>query len=357
MKTNTLKTVLLLTTATLCCAVTWADEAEGFADDPTPSAFENGTFLPLDRLPAELVVRRPKGEAVRFVLEERASAGYRWDVDAKCPACTVELERRSDSDRVRRGGNADRVSVLVTSLVPSPATVELRYVSSEDPEDQPSRVLRLTVVADAPQAVCAKAATKVPELADFAADTAFDSAPTAASDIVEAVTISASEQAVPPTVNERLAAECRRRGIEIAFHSEGRVDLANSPEISSPGKVDDPEAWMTAYLKRTMSLLGGDVAVAANLTCLPAALADDADRLWTDARLRQLAGKCAIKGIGIEIGAASSYPSPRFLVLAKRMGAKFTFGPSGAKDLSKWLEAIVWLDLKPQDLWTPACRK
>ena len=39
------------------------------------------------------------------------------------------------------------------------------------------------------------------------------------------------------------------------------------------------------------------------------------------------------------------------------MGAKFSFGTNnfdpGPKDLSKWLEAIVWLDLGPSDIWTP----
>ena len=39
------------------------------------------------------------------------------------------------------------------------------------------------------------------------------------------------------------------------------------------------------------------------------------------------------------------------------MGAKFSFGTNnfdpGPKDLSKWLEAIVWLDLGHSDIWTP----
>ena len=39
------------------------------------------------------------------------------------------------------------------------------------------------------------------------------------------------------------------------------------------------------------------------------------------------------------------------------MGAKFSFGTNNfdarPKDLSRWLEAIVWLDLGPNDIWNP----
>ena len=38
--------------------------------------------------------------------------------------------------------------------------------------------------------------------------------------------------------------------------------------------------------------------------------------------------------------------------------AKFSFGTNNfdptPKDLSRWLEAIAWLDLKASDIWTPA---
>ena len=57
----------------------------------------------------------------------------------------------------------------------------------------------------------------------------------------------------------------------------------------------------------------------------------------------------------LEIQAESPYPRPQFLKLAKEMGAKFSFGTNNfdpsPKDLSRWLEAITWLDLKPSDIW------
>ena len=36
-------------------------------------------------------------------------------------------------------------------------------------------------------------------------------------------------------------------------------------------------------------------------------------------------------------------------------GTAFALG-NVPKDLSKWLEVIVWLDLGPSDIWTPTAR-
>ena len=46
-------------------------------------------------------------------------------------------------------------------------------------------------------------------------------------------------------------------------------------------------------------------------------------------------------------------------MLAKAMGAKFSFGTNNfdpaPKDLTRWLDAITWLDLHGEDIWTPSC--
>lgn len=61
--------------------------------------------------------------------------------------------------------------------------------------------------------------------------------------------------------------------------------------------------------------------------------------------------------VALERRGRGGNPRPAFLRLAKEMGAKFLFGINnfdpGPKALSKWLEAIVWLDLGPSDIWTP----
>ena len=76
--------------------------------------------------------------------------------------------------------------------------------------------------------------------------------------------------------------------------------------------------------------------------------------------MRAVIAKAVKKGVALEIQAESPYPRPQFLKLAKEMGAKFSFGTNNfdptPKDLSRWLEAITWLDLKASDIWMPSKR-
>ncbi len=73
-----------------------------------------------------------------------------------------------------------------------------------------------------------------------------------------------------------------------------------------------------------------------NPTYLPLPLAGEHDRLWTRERMEKLIAKAIEKRVAIEIQAESPYPRP--------------------KDLSRWLEVIVWLDLKGDDIWHPKSR-
>jgi hypothetical protein len=128
-----------------------------------------------------------------------------------------------------------------------------------------------------------------------------------------------------------------------------------------PQTVDDPEKWMKEYFAHNMRILDEPISILANPTYLPMELADRYDSLWTDERMRKLIEKAVKKGVALEIQAGSPYPRPRFLLMAKQMGAKFSFGTnnfdSKPKDLARWLEAITWLDLQVSDIWTPACLK
>ena len=128
-----------------------------------------------------------------------------------------------------------------------------------------------------------------------------------------------------------------------------------------PQTIDDPEKWMKEYFAHNMRILDEPISILANPTYLPMELADRYDSLWTDERMRKLIAKAVKKGVALEIQAGSPYPRPRFLHMAKQMGAKFSFGTnnfdSKPKDLARWLEAITWLDLQVSDIWTPACLK
>lgn len=128
-----------------------------------------------------------------------------------------------------------------------------------------------------------------------------------------------------------------------------------------PQKIDNPEKWMKGYFAHCMRILDEPISILANPTYLPMEIADRYDSLWTDERMQKLIEKAVKRGIAIEIQAGSPYPRPRFLQMAKRMGAKFSFGTnnfdSRPKDLARWLEAITWLDLQASDIWTPSCLK
>ena len=128
-----------------------------------------------------------------------------------------------------------------------------------------------------------------------------------------------------------------------------------------PQEIPDPEKWMERYFAHNMQILDEPISILANPTYLPAPLAPMYDKLWTDERMKAVISKAVARGIAIEVQAGSKFQTERFLKLAKKMGAKFSFGTNNfdprPKDLSRWLEAIRLLDLHGDDIWTPACLK
>ena len=131
--------------------------------------------------------------------------------------------------------------------------------------------------------------------------------------------------------------------------------------VKDISELGDPEKWMDEYVAMNLAILDEPISILANPTYLPSPLNSMADRLWTEERMRAVIAKAVEKGIALGIQAESPYPKPAFLKLAKAMGAKFSFGTNNydarPKDLSRWLEAITWLDLHGEDIWTPECLK
>ena len=136
----------------------------------------------------------------------------------------------------------------------------------------------------------------------------------------------------------------------------GKLPSGRDNRLWMVKEIPDPDTWMEDYFAHTMRILDEPISILANPTYLPEPLAGDYDRLWTEERMRAVIAKAVKKGVALEVQAESPYPRPKFLKLAKEMGAKFSFGTNNfdpsPKDLSRWLEAIVWLDLKPSDIWT-----
>ena len=124
--------------------------------------------------------------------------------------------------------------------------------------------------------------------------------------------------------------------------------------------IDDPEAWMERYMKHNLRVLAEPITILANPTYLPPPVAKLYDKLWTDARMRTLIEAAIKNNVALEINARSGLPSERFIRMAKKMGAKFSFGTNNFKDdpidMSRCFEAIDKYGLKKNDMYVPEPR-
>ena len=122
--------------------------------------------------------------------------------------------------------------------------------------------------------------------------------------------------------------------------------------------IDDPEAWMKRYVKHNLRVLSEPITVLANPTYLPNAIKDKYDELWTDERLRLVIQAAIDNAVALEINARSEWPHDRFIKMAKRMGAKFTFGSNNFDDkpidMTRCFEAIERYQLTKGDFYVPA---
>jgi hypothetical protein len=122
--------------------------------------------------------------------------------------------------------------------------------------------------------------------------------------------------------------------------------------------VADKEAFMEMLVERTVRILETEpIDILVNPTFLPASLAEDYDRLWTEARMRRVAEAAARRKVAIEINSRYRLPSPAFLKLAKAAGCQFTFGTNNAdRDIGRLdycFQMVRELDLKWRDIWVP----
>ncbi len=126
--------------------------------------------------------------------------------------------------------------------------------------------------------------------------------------------------------------------------------------------IPEPEAWMKKYMAHNLQILGEPITILANPTYLPKEIEHLYDELWTDERMRAVISKAIKNNIALEIQAESDFPRPKFLKMAKAMGAKFAFGTNNfdfkPKNLSRWFEVIEWLDLRRDDILSgEGCKK
>ncbi|MDO5553829.1 MAG: hypothetical protein Q4G68_08705 [Planctomycetia bacterium] len=117
----------------------------------------------------------------------------------------------------------------------------------------------------------------------------------------------------------------------------------------------DKDAWFERYLEHTLTVLDEPIDILANPTYLPKFIAADYDHYWTDQAMQKVIDKAIANNVALEIQAESEFPSLRFLQLARKSGAKFSFGTNNfdatEKNLDTWYKALNELALKKSDLW------
>jgi len=92
-------------------------------------------------------------------------------------------------------------------------------------------------------------------------------------------------------------------------------------------KVADKEAFMKRYVDFNLQILSSEpVDIFAWPTFLPACIADEYDVLWTNELMQKIIDAAVKKDIAIEINEPAKVPKIKFVKMAKKAGAKFTFG-------------------------------
>ena len=371
-----------------------------------PADLVNGTDFGATA-PQELTVTRRPGEPVRFLLEENVTTGFRWEAEWNDAECDVAIDHRGPKKtKAPLCGAAGSAEITVTSKVKTPARVELHYRRPWEKDFPDAQGVRLIVytVGDAKDPLYPRTAVNLllrqecarrkitivdwhlhirggmtPELA-FARERDFCIRSTAMEnhgreweiydnarlrDFADRARAVNPKMPVGIQVNDRdwfeqIDAETRAAFDYILADSMimGTLPSGRANRLWMVKEISDADAWMETYFAHVMTILDEPISIYANATYLPTPIADQYERLWTRERMEKLIAKAKAKGIGLEIQAESPFPRPSFLRLAKEMGAKFSFGTNnfdpGPKNLSRWLEAITWLDLGPSDIWAPA---
>jgi len=357
---------------------------------------KNGDVLMLANMPSELTAQVPRGGKLRFMLEETDS---NWTADFNNGECDLQAEHRQGDAHT-----TGRAVIEVASHVQTPARIELAY-------GQPAlRTVRLLVYTVGEQkaispnyprtpvfgmltAACRKRALVLtdwhihirggmtPEMAAAReADSGIRSSAMenhgreweiydnrklqAFAKKARTASVNGHRLPVGIQVNDRdwfLQIDAATRACFDYILADtmimGKLPSGRDNRLWLDQSIADIPAWMNAYTEHTLRILGEPISILANPTYLPKEVADGYDELWTEQRMKAVIGKAVENGIALEIQAGSPFPRPKFLKLAKNMGAKFSFGTNNfdptPKDLSRWLEVIEWLDMTPEDLWTP----
>jgi histidinol phosphatase-like PHP family hydrolase len=104
------------------------------------------------------------------------------------------------------------------------------------------------------------------------------------------------------------------------------------------GTIEDPEGFMDTLVACTVEILEHEpIDIFVNPTFLPASLANDYDRLWTNDRMTRVIEAAVRNGVAIELNDLYHLPGKKFVLMAKAAGCKFTLGTNntGPHDLGR----------------------
>jgi hypothetical protein len=130
------------------------------------------------------------------------------------------------------------------------------------------------------------------------------------------------------------------------------------------GVIADTREFMDTFVERTVGILEHEpVDIYVNPTYLPPVIAQDYDTLWTEERMKKVAGAAASNNVAIELNDRYKIPSANFVRVAKAAGCKFTFGTNPSKpaelDRSEYGIRMVqecklgWQDFFVPGAWGP----
>ncbi len=122
--------------------------------------------------------------------------------------------------------------------------------------------------------------------------------------------------------------------------------------------VPDKQAFMDTLVEKTVGILENEpIDIYVNPTFLPEVIAKEYDTLWTEERMRKVITAAVKNGVAIEINSRFQLPSPTFIKLGKKMGAKFSLGTNnGDRDLGRLehsLQMIRECGLTANDMFLP----
>ncbi|MCU0979385.1 MAG: hypothetical protein MUF25_09490 [Pirellulaceae bacterium] len=131
------------------------------------------------------------------------------------------------------------------------------------------------------------------------------------------------------------------------------------PNVEARVEMSDKQAFMDRYVDWYVAIIEQQpIDILANVSWLPAPLAADYDRYWTNERVRRVADAAVRHRVALEISSSYLLPKRSFLKVAKAAGVKFTFGSNGRYPKMGKLEYSLHmareLGLTPADMFTPA---